>query len=204
MEEETNNSKLATVIASIGWLLLIVATGAFLLYGAPYYYEKGASEQFEQDIKIVDTWLRSDDAEENRIFGVVQSVDGNSIAISLEAEVANPLAPDRLDTSKIVVVDSNTKIITQTFLSPSDYLEITRAARDAGEESDNEVLPYTLSEGSISDLQVNTQISILIVAGGDRLDDTVLAEEISYIVYPDEQALQVLPSRPDAEVESPA
>jgi hypothetical protein len=205
-KEMTKHSTAMTTIASVGWILLVIAVGVFFLIGAPYYYEKGVADKYQQDFDIVEDWLRGDEALAKTVSGSIVSIQNKLIIIERFSSTPNPLAVEEVDNNVIIQIDGNTKIFVDTFRRPAEYFKEVESARALGLESDGVEPPFATTESSLDDLQVGMGISVSFPEGEADINDdsnseqVLVASEIKYVIYLDDDGNPIDLSNSDQRV----
>lgn len=187
MANNENYPQSSMLVASLGWIFLVIAVGVFLLVVQPYYFDRGYQlgkyEQLQEDIKIVDNYFGGDLPSDAPIVGQITSISDSSFVIEVEPTIQNPLI-DRSGDMKTILVDEATDIQVGRYLGPEEYDARVREAEARG-QSPETVSPIVEGTGLFTNLEVGQNVSVTPALDQDRFDDPVNARMIRLIIYTD-------------------
>lgn len=166
--DNQNQTHFSLLLSSLGWILLVVISGFFLLFLKPQSYRQGLDDQYQTDLNRIDAVIGVDETAVDGVSGQVQRVVGDKIILNSQLQPQNPLRAAYPATREVVILDA-TKVTLRTLISEEEYSQ--RLAQASNQEG---VLPFDETPGTIEDI-VNGA-SILVIPAS--LENLVYAEQI--------------------------
>lgn len=144
--DNQNQTHFSLFLSSLGWILLVVFSGVFLLWMKPMAYEKGLADQYEADLSRVDALIGADETAVDGIPGQIDRVVDGSLILSAAIQPQNPLRAAYPSTREVKLSDS-TKYTLRTLISEEEF-----ANRVAASNGTEPVAPFDERVGSLADV----------------------------------------------------